>query len=100
VPLGYLGIDAARRGDTTAAEAMIGRLEKIDRPYLLGANVHWQARIAARLGDCSRSVAFLREAYRRGSSAFYTGWSFGLEVPEFAKLSGCRAYEEFRRVKR
>jgi hypothetical protein len=99
-PLGYLGIDAARRGDTTAAKAMIGRLEKIHRPYLLGANVHWQARIAAQLGDCSRTVAFLREAYRRGSSAFYPLWSFGLEVPEFAKLSGCRAYEEFRGAKR
>jgi tetratricopeptide (TPR) repeat protein len=92
VPFGYLGIDAAHRGDTLAAEGMIDRLGRLTRPYRLGAHIYWQARIAAQLGSCERAVAFLREALRTGESVYDY---LRLEVPEFARLKGCAAYQRF-----
>ncbi|HSL71956.1 MAG TPA: BTAD domain-containing putative transcriptional regulator, partial [Longimicrobiales bacterium] len=82
--LGYLGIDAARRGDTAGAEQIIDQLDAVDRPYMFGSNRHWQARIAARLGQCERAVAFLEEGLRRGAA--YWQWGGGpllRELPEF-----------------
>jgi TolB-like protein len=95
LPVGYLGIDAARRGDTTVAEAMIQRLESFSRPYLLGANIGWQARIAARLGQCDRTVSFLQEALRKGDSP-HTG---DRETSEFAKLQSCPAFQQWMEPK-
>jgi hypothetical protein len=94
--LGYLGIDAARRGETSVAETMITRLGKLDRPFLLGANIHWQARIAAQLGDCRRTVEFLRKALKNGSS--YGSGTLLSETPQFAKLS-CGEYKDFMKPK-
>jgi tetratricopeptide (TPR) repeat protein len=92
--LGYLGVSAARRGDTAAAERVIARLGRFQRPFLLGANTHWQARIAAQLGQCERAVQYLRAALKSGSS--YLGLS---ETPQFAQLS-CDAYKEFMKPKK
>jgi hypothetical protein len=95
--LGYLGIDAARRGDTAQAEQIIDRLNGVDRPYMFGSNRHWQARVAARLGQCERAVAFLDEGLRRGAA--YWQWGGGpllRELPEF-QLFDCPAHQRFLR---
>jgi tetratricopeptide (TPR) repeat protein len=95
--LGYLGIDAARRGNNREAEQVIERLAGVDRPYLFGANRHWQARIAARLGQCERAVTFLEEGLRRGAA--YWQWGGGpllRELPEFQQFS-CPAFGRFIR---
>jgi hypothetical protein len=94
-PLGYLGIDAARRGDRAAAEAFIQRLGAIDRPYLLGNDLHWQARITAALGECERTVELLEAALRNGAGYWqWGGFPLLREVPEFAGLQ-CPALERF-----
>ena len=96
VPFGYLGIDAARRGDTLTAEEMIDRLGRLNRPYRLGMHIYWQARIAAQLGSCDRAVAFLREALRAGESVYDADrYEPRLEVAEFARLADCDAYKRF-----
>ena len=68
--------------------------EALQRPFLLGANTHWQARIAAQLGQCERAVQYLRAALKSGSS--YLGLS---ETPQFAELR-CDAYKEFMKPKK
>jgi hypothetical protein len=96
--LGYIGVDEARRGNTSAAEAMIDRLGRFRRPFLLGKNVHWQARIAGQLGQCKRTVDFLELAMTLGSSAYYqTGWN-GLEIAQFADLD-CQRFKQFSEEK-
>ncbi len=97
--LGYLGVSAAMRGDTARAEHIIAQLSNLRRPYLLGANVHWQARIAAQLGQCTRAVQLQRDALKNGSS-YQTGNYLPLhELPQFAKLD-CAAYREFIKPKK
>lgn len=92
VGLGYLGIDAARRGNTTAADSIIERLNHVERPYLFGANLAWEARIAGSLGQCERAVKLLQEGTHKGLSHQF-------EVPEFAKLdcAAFRLYQEPRK---
>ncbi len=97
--LGYLGVSAATRGDTTGAEHFIARLKSLQRRYLLGANVHWQARIVAQLGQCNRAVQLQRDALAGGSS-YQAGYSPISELPQFAKLKGCAAYEDFIKPKK
>jgi hypothetical protein len=75
---------------------MITRLGNLDRRFLLGANVRWQALIAAQLGDCRRTVEFLRKALKKGSS--YGSGRFLSETPQFAKLS-CGEYRDFMKPK-
>jgi tetratricopeptide (TPR) repeat protein len=95
-PLGYLGIDAARRGDTLAAEGMIDRLGRLTRPYRHGAHIYWQARIAAELGSCERAVGFLRKAQQAGESVYDANrYELQLEVAEFRRLTDCAAYQRF-----
>jgi DNA-binding SARP family transcriptional activator/tetratricopeptide (TPR) repeat protein len=94
-PIGYLGIDAARRGDRAAAEAFIQRLGAIDRSYLLGNNLHWQARIAAALGECERTAELLEAALRNGAAYWqWGGFPLLREVPQFVGLH-CPALERF-----
>ena len=90
--LGYLGIDAARRGDTAAAEAVMATLHRIERPYLFGTNLGWEARIAARLGQCERAAGLLREGMRKGLSQ-------QREAPEFAGLD-CAAFKQYMAPKK
>ncbi|MGH7500415.1 MAG: BTAD domain-containing putative transcriptional regulator [Longimicrobiales bacterium] len=94
-PLGYLGIDAARRGDRVAAEGFIEQLGAIDRPYMLGNDLHWQARITAALGECDRTVELLDAALRAGAAYWqWGGFPLLREVSEFAGLQ-CPALERF-----
>jgi DNA-binding SARP family transcriptional activator/tetratricopeptide (TPR) repeat protein/TolB-like protein len=94
-PLGYLGIDAAQRGDRARAETFIRRLGSVDRPYLLGNDQHWQARIAAALGQCERAVTLLEAALRDGAAYWqWGGFPLLREVPQFSSLR-CSAIERF-----
>ncbi len=92
IPRGYLGIDAARRGDTAAAEAVMAKLHRIERPYLFGNNLAWEARIAGQLGQCERAAALLQEGMRKGLPQ-------QREVPEFARLD-CGAFKQYMSPKK
>ena len=87
VGLGYLGIDAARRGDAASADSVIAQLGRVSRLYVRGANLGWQARIAAQLGRCEHAVQYLQEGMRKGLR-------HQSEVPEFAKLD-CAAFRQY-----
>ena len=64
--MGYLGLLAAQRGDDATAGRMSGWLEKLDRPYLWGEHVYWQASIAAWGGDLSRAMQLFRNSIDQG----------------------------------
>jgi tetratricopeptide (TPR) repeat protein len=63
---GRLGTIAARQGDRAEAQRIAAWLEALDRPYMLGENTYWRARIAALLGDHEEAVVLLRAAYAEG----------------------------------
>jgi serine/threonine protein kinase/tetratricopeptide (TPR) repeat protein len=65
---GYLGTLAARRGDREGAMRVFEELGKLERPFLLGSHLWWQARIASLLGEKERAVGLLREAFSQGLS--------------------------------
>ncbi len=90
--LGYLGIDAARRGDTAGAEAIMATLHRVDRPYVFGSNLAYEARIAAQLGQCERAVGLLQEGTRKGLSQ-------QREAAEFAGLD-CAAFKQYMAPKK
>ena len=92
VGLGYLGIDAARRGDTASAEAVMAKLHRHEISFLLGTNLAWEARIAGQLGQCERAAALLQEALRKGLAQLR-------EVPEFARLD-CAAFKQYMAPKK
>jgi serine/threonine protein kinase len=85
---GYLGVIAARQGNTNAALSISEWLEKLDRPYLFGSHTLWRARIAARLGEHALSVSLLREAFRQGAS-------YGLWLHRDFDLEPLRDYKPF-----
>jgi len=62
---GFLGVLAARRGDSEAALSIGEGLEGL-APRNFGRDSYWQACIASLLGDRERAMVLLREAYARG----------------------------------
>jgi hypothetical protein len=84
--MGYLGADAARRGDGDAANRIIEWFDAQTGPYLNGSNRLWQAEIAAQMGDCPRTVGFLRQAVEEGQA-------YPVEDPFLAPVRGCRDFE-------
>jgi TolB-like protein len=86
----YLGIDDARQSDTAAADAVIERLGELDGPFLFGERPYWQARVAARLGQCERAVAYLQEALANGTSVFD---ELRLEASDFKQIETCAAFK-------
>ncbi len=96
---GYLGVIAARHGDVEAANEIDEQLAAVDRPYLLGLNTYWRARIAAVLGDRESAVRLLREAIAAGSP-YFRGSQFWLHsVIDFESLSDYPPYQELVRPK-
>jgi TolB-like protein/tetratricopeptide (TPR) repeat protein len=93
IPVAYLGIDDARRGDTTAANAVIKQLAESDGTYRFGEREYWEALIAAELGQCERTVALLNQSLEKGTSV-YDGSR--MEAFMFKHLEKCRAFETFR----
>jgi serine/threonine-protein kinase len=63
---GSLGTLAARKGDREGAMKVFEELGKLDRPFLLGNHLYWQACIASLLGEKDRAVALLKEAFSQG----------------------------------
>jgi DNA-binding SARP family transcriptional activator len=63
---GFLGVLAARRGDTDEALRISEELNGMAEPYDHGREPYWQACIAAQLGDTERAIVLLREAYAQG----------------------------------
>ena len=101
-PLGYLGIDAARRGDTLTAEAMLDSLARFNRDYMFGINVHWQSLITAQLDDCDRTVTLLQRALELGSpfnSLNNSYWLAMREIPQFGGVKDCAAFRDFMELR-
>jgi tetratricopeptide (TPR) repeat protein/predicted Ser/Thr protein kinase len=88
---GMLGAIAARRGDRAEAERISAWLRALDRPYLLGENTYWCARIAALLGDRDQAVALLRAAFAEGKR----GW---LDVHYEPDLDSLRDHPRFQEL--
>jgi len=68
---GYLGAIAARQGRREDARQIAGWLRDINRPYLLGANTYWRARIAALLGEKDSALDLVHEAIAQGSDCLF-----------------------------
>ena len=89
--LGWLGIVAARRGDTTAADRYSDRLRNLERPFLLGWDAYYRAAIKAHLGHLDEALGLLREALSEGRR-----WD-----PEFhacLELKPLRGHPEFEAI--
>jgi tetratricopeptide (TPR) repeat protein len=102
---GYLGVIAARLGNRAEADRIDAWLGGLDRPYLLGANTVWRARIAAVLGDSDRAVDLLRAAFAQGVRHGTAGTPVGSAVvtsPGHADIDllPLRDYPPFRRLMR
>ncbi|MEO8139969.1 MAG: BTAD domain-containing putative transcriptional regulator [Gemmatimonadota bacterium] len=67
---GYLGISAARLGDTLTAHAAERALDTRPYPYSEGRPLMWQARIAAVQHDPERAMALIQAALRAGYGDF------------------------------
>lgn len=91
--VGLLGAVAARRGDRAEAERISTALAELERPYLLGENTYWRARIAALLGEREQAVALLRAAFAEGKMHW-------LQVHYEPDLESLRDYPPFRELLR
>ncbi len=91
--LGYLGTLAARRGDREVAMRIFEKLGKLERPFLLGDNLWWQARIASLLGDKERAVALLGEAFNQG-------FTYGVDLHREIDLESLWDYPPFKELLR
>jgi DNA-binding SARP family transcriptional activator/tetratricopeptide (TPR) repeat protein len=63
---GFLGVLAARRGDTEAARRISEGLTGLATRRDFGRDTYWQACIASLLGERERAMVLLRDAYARG----------------------------------
>jgi TolB-like protein/tetratricopeptide (TPR) repeat protein len=70
--VGYLGIIAAQRGDTTRARAVADSLGRQARKWDFGLSTWWRAAILAHLGRRDEAMQFLGESRRRGQGM--DGW--------------------------
>ena len=97
---GWLGVIAARQGQSAEAQRISAELGALDPKYLYGIEALWQAQIAAILGDKDRAVALLRESVARGG-----GWSkereyvsYGFVYPHSMDLELLRGYPPFEQL--
>lgn len=63
---GRLGIFYAKLGNSEKASQILQILGDLEKPYLYGQNIFWQAAIAAQLGEHSRAVSLLYDAQSKG----------------------------------
>ena len=90
--LGWVGLDAAQRGDTTNAERVSAALASLDVPYLHGVNTLFRARIAAVLGRRDEAVRLVRRARAEGAQVE--------ELHLAPELLGLRGYPPFEELTR
>ena len=88
---GYMGVIAARRGDSTEARRMSDELAALDRPFLNGEQTRWRARIAAALGEPAAAVRLLQTAIQEGTALgvwLHVDPTFSLlrEDPQFQEI--------------
>ena len=93
---GRLGFLYAKLGDIENADRIFQMLGKLDKPYLYGQNIFWQAVITAQLGEPSRAVSLLYDAQSKGDPF---GSSFHRN-PIWQPIKGSPAFNEFIRPKR
>lgn len=65
-----LGLLAARLGERAEAERIVSQLAADPRPFLMGRQTLWRARIAAALGEREKAVALLQQALAEGYPIF------------------------------
>jgi tetratricopeptide (TPR) repeat protein len=92
---GELGVIAARLGDRDAAGEAFAWLDGLDPGQVRGRQRYLQAGIAAELGEHTRAVTLLREAFAQGQ-----GFAVDLHRnPHFRRLRGDAAFRELLRPK-
>ncbi len=88
---GFLGVLAARRGDSEAASVISESLTGTAPPRDFGRDTYWQACIASLSGDLEQAIVLLREAYAQGRPfAIYLHRDMDLEP-----LRGYPPYRQF-----
>lgn len=90
---GYLGVLAARRGDSVEAALRSAILARQNAPYGFGRATMWRARIAALLGQQDEAVQLIRAAFSQGF-----GRGELTHDPDLAGLRGSGAFEELTRA--
>jgi len=93
---GRLGILYAQLGDRENAAHIFKLLGNLDRPYLHGKNIFWQAGIAAQLGEHSRAITLLYDAQSKGNA--FGSWFH--RDPVWTPLKVHPGFKEFMRPKR
>jgi serine/threonine protein kinase/tetratricopeptide (TPR) repeat protein len=63
---GLLGIAAARLGDQQTVEEILSWFDRLERPYLFGSNLYWQAAIHAWSGQVQEALRVYQEALAAG----------------------------------
>jgi TolB-like protein len=98
---GWLGVIAARQGQSAEAHRISAELGALAPKYLFGIDALWRAQFAAILGDRDGAVALLRESVARGG-----GWSkneresygYGFLYPHLMDLESLRGYPPFKEL--
>ena len=94
--MGRKAILAVKLGDRETALEIFDWFDDLDRPYLRGSNTRWKAFIAAHLGETSRAVSLLQDAFREGAT-------FTIDYHRnymYEPLRSDSAFQEFIRPKR
>ena len=82
---------AAHTGDRDTAVSIFEWFADLDLPYMYGKNIGGQAKIAAALGESSRAVTLLQDAFGEGypySTEYHSGYAWYplKDSPEFQKF--------------
>jgi len=93
---GRLVILYAQLGDRENASRIFRLLSNLDRPFLHGKNIFWQAAIAAQLGELSRAVTLLYDAQSKGND--FGSWFH--RDPIWRPLRNHAGFKEFMRPKK
>ena len=94
--LGFLGLLAARQGDSAKAQQISQSLAVIETPYLFGQVTYVRACIASLLGHRPQAVALLRQAFAHG---LHYGMHSLHSDPDLVPLRGYPPFEELLRPK-
>jgi len=93
---GFLGLLAARQGDSAKAQEISKSLAAVKTPYLFGQVTYVRARIASLLGQRPQAVALLRQAFADGLQYGMHSLHFD---PDLVPLRGYPPFEELLRPK-